>query len=73
MLGLVADEKMNDDAEKTQEQLDVPVMVSEMNAASPPGDMICPECGKLLKERKGKFGKFIGCTGYPACRYTRNA
>ena len=73
MLGLVADEKMNDDAEKTQEQLDVPVMVSELNAASTPGDMICPECGKLLKERKGKFGKFIGCTGYPACRYTRNA
>lgn len=35
------------------------------------GKDICPECGSLLKERKGKFGSFIGCTGYPQCRFTR--
>lgn len=35
------------------------------------GKDICPECGSLLKERKGKFGAFIGCTGYPQCRFTR--
>jgi DNA topoisomerase-1 len=32
---------------------------------------ICPECGSLLKERSGKYGPFIGCTGYPQCRFTR--
>lgn len=32
----------------------------------------CPKCGKRLVERKGKNGKFIGCTGFPNCRYTRN-
>jgi hypothetical protein len=32
----------------------------------------CPDCGKPLAERSGRYGKFIGCTGYPKCRYTRN-
>lgn len=33
----------------------------------------CPVCGGVLMLRKGKFGIFYGCSGYPACRYTRNA
>ena len=32
----------------------------------------CPKCGSILKKRTGKFGPFMGCTGYPDCRYTRN-
>jgi DNA topoisomerase-1 len=32
----------------------------------------CPECGEPLKERWGRFGKFISCSAYPECRYTRN-
>jgi DNA topoisomerase-1 len=32
----------------------------------------CPECGQPLKERWGRFGKFIACSAYPECRYTRN-
>jgi len=31
----------------------------------------CPECGKPLIERWGRNGKFIGCSGYPDCRYTK--
>lgn len=34
-------------------------------------DESCPECGKPLIERWGRNGKFIGCSGYPECRYTR--
>ncbi|MDO5848549.1 MAG: UvrD-helicase domain-containing protein [Methanobrevibacter sp.] len=30
----------------------------------------CPKCGKDLVKRKGKYGDFIGCSGYPKCRYT---
>ena len=33
---------------------------------------ICPECGKLLLARRGRFGKFLACSAYPECRYTRN-
>jgi len=32
----------------------------------------CPQCGGNLIERKGKFGKFYGCSNYPKCQYTEN-
>lgn len=32
----------------------------------------CPRCGSDLAEKNGKRGTFIGCTGFPACRYTRD-
>ena len=31
----------------------------------------CPNCGKRLTRRKGKYGSFIGCSGYPRCAYAR--
>lgn len=31
---------------------------------------ICPECGGRLRERSGQYGKFMGCSNYPTCRYT---
>ena len=31
---------------------------------------VCPECGKPLIKRKSRFGNFfIGCSGYPKCKY----
>lgn len=33
---------------------------------------VCPKCGKNLVQRKGKYGKFYGCSGYPHCKYTKN-
>ncbi|MDE3101620.1 MAG: type I DNA topoisomerase [Chloroflexota bacterium] len=32
---------------------------------------VCPQCGKPLARRRGRFGPFIGCTGYPECRYVK--
>ncbi len=34
-------------------------------------DEKCPECGRELIVKWGRNGKFIGCTGYPECTYTR--
>lgn len=34
-------------------------------------NMICPKCGNHLIERNGKYGKFIGCSNFPKCRYIR--
>lgn len=31
----------------------------------------CPECGKMLLARLGRFGKFVACSGYPDCKYSR--
>jgi len=36
-------------------------------------DEACPKCGKPLNLRLGKRGRFVGCSGYPECDYTRNA
>ncbi|HLO24487.1 MAG TPA: type I DNA topoisomerase, partial [Geobacteraceae bacterium] len=32
---------------------------------------ICPDCGKPLVVKLGKFGKFFACSGYPECKYIR--
>ena len=30
----------------------------------------CPQCGKPLLKRSGRFGEFIGCKGFPKCKFT---
>jgi len=35
-------------------------------------DEACPKCGKPLATRLGRRGRFIGCTAYPECDYTRD-
>ncbi len=35
-------------------------------------DETCPECGAPLVIRWGKFGRFVACSRYPECTYTRN-
>ena len=32
----------------------------------------CPECGSDLVLRKGKYGKFWGCSNYPKCKHIEN-
>ncbi len=36
-----------------------------------PTDEICPNCGRPMVIKLGRFGKFISCTGYPQCKTTR--
>lgn len=31
---------------------------------------VCPRCGGDLILRKGRYGKFLGCSIYPRCRFT---
>lgn len=32
---------------------------------------ICPRCGKSLVLRKGKYGNFYGCSGFPQCKFKK--
>ncbi|MBI5490839.1 MAG: type I DNA topoisomerase [Deltaproteobacteria bacterium] len=32
---------------------------------------VCPTCGKPMQVRRGRFGAFLSCTGYPACKTAR--
>ena len=34
-------------------------------------NMICPKCGSELVERQSKRGRFIGCSNYPKCKFTK--
>lgn len=34
-------------------------------------DETCPDCGGALVIRTGRYGKFIACSTFPACKYSR--
>ncbi len=36
----------------------------------PTGEM-CPRCGHPLIYKYGRFGKFVGCSNFPECRYSQ--
>jgi DNA topoisomerase-1 len=33
-------------------------------------DTVCSHCGKGMVIKEGRFGKFLGCSGYPECKNT---
>ncbi|TET26806.1 MAG: type I DNA topoisomerase, partial [Dehalococcoidia bacterium] len=35
-------------------------------------DELCPKCGKNLAVKHGRYGKFLACSGYPGCKYTKS-
>lgn len=45
--------------------------ISKMELTSSQLDENCPKCSKPLISRFGKYGRFIGCSGYPECDYMR--
>ncbi len=54
-------------AEKVQKaQAEMPVS----KTGPEPIGRACPECGKELVIRYGRYGKFISCSGFPDCRHT---
>jgi len=52
-----------DHAEKT---------IPKMEFEDVPTGEACPNCGKPLIYKNGRNGKFIACSGYPACKTTKN-
>jgi DNA topoisomerase-1 len=45
-------------------------LMPEMNFGPEPIGRECPDCGKGLVIRWGRYGKFIACSGFPDCRHT---
>ena len=46
-------------------------VVKEEKIADEKLDEKCPKCGSDLVIKKGRFGKFIACSNYPKCKFTR--
>jgi len=43
-------------------------------SAAKPDQMLeetCPQCGKNLVVKQGRFGEFTACSGYPSCKYVK--
>jgi DNA topoisomerase-1 len=45
-------------------------LIPENKSGPEPIGRACPECGKELVIRWGRYGKFISCSGFPDCRHT---
>jgi DNA topoisomerase-1 len=35
---------------------------------TPTTDEVCEKCGKPMAIKRGRYGQFLGCTGYPECK-----
>jgi DNA topoisomerase-1 len=42
----------------------------DMRTEPEPVGRDCPKCGNPLVYREGRYGRFIGCSNFPACRHT---
>ena len=36
-----------------------------------PTDIVCEQCGKPMVIKIGPYGKFLGCSGFPECKFTK--
>jgi len=45
--------------------------VKKQKPAEEKTDEVCEKCGRPMVVKYGKFGKFLACSGFPECRYTK--
>ena len=52
-----------------------PDLAAKYSSAGPPApevpEQTCEKCGKPMTLKRGRFGYFMACTGYPECRNTK--
>ena len=66
----ISKESLQQFYDKFQPLVDKAYQNMEKKEAEKVGEL-CPECGSELVYREGRFGKFVSCSAYPTCRYTR--
>jgi DNA topoisomerase-1 len=42
------------------------------SAANETTDKLCAKCGKAMVVKRGRYGEFLACSGYPDCQYTQS-
>jgi DNA topoisomerase-1 len=50
---------------------DASQLMAKVKLADELTEEICPECDKPLVIKMGRYGKFLACSGYPECKYTK--
>ena len=66
---IIISNNIEDKALRKQHVMDILTKVN--NDKKLENNMICSKCGNELVERNGKYGKFIGCSNYPKCKYIK--
>lgn len=69
LANVIIDNNIEDKKSRKQHVEDIRIKVN--NDRELENNMICPKCGNELVERNGKYGKFIGCSNYPKCKYIK--
>lgn len=46
--------------------------ISHIGVQSETNIKLCPRCGMNMIIKKGAYGRFYGCSGYPKCKHTEN-
>jgi len=47
---------------------EAPKSARKSGSTAIPTDFKCDECGRPMVARRGRYGPFLACTGYPACK-----
>ncbi|MFA6492982.1 MAG: type I DNA topoisomerase [Patescibacteria group bacterium] len=62
---------INDFYEPFSNNLKTKTKEVEKKDLSEESDEDCPKCGKKLKIKLGRFGKFLACSSFPECKFTK--
>jgi DNA topoisomerase-1 len=51
---------------------DASLLIDKVKLADEQTDESCPKCSRPIVIKTGRFGKFLACSGYPECKYTKS-
>ncbi len=68
VIGILENNNIREFVNDRQHVKNIQAAAREVNATINAG--ICPKCGGRLIERRGKYGRFYGCSNYPKCKFT---
>jgi DNA topoisomerase-1 len=57
--------------EKSLEKAEQDMEGKRVKVPDEPTDIVCEECGKPMVIKIGPYGKFLGCSGFPECKFTK--
>ncbi|MBQ9414212.1 MAG: type I DNA topoisomerase [Clostridia bacterium] len=59
------------DFAKTLRQAEDTLSGERIKVPETESDVVCEKCGRRMVIKSGRFGKFLACPGYPACKNTK--
>lgn len=64
-------DKFYKDFAKSLEKAEKDMEGKHVKVPDEPTDIVCEQCGKNMVIKIGPYGKFLGCSGFPECTFTK--